>query len=133
MSIITSNLRLINIIINYFYYRERRSNYFSYYFIIIYYYYTRLFLSHVCFFSITHLANANTTNRLTTFRTMMNESTNSSVPQALDLLTKSLSLACDMPPADIDTSEHLQLREFLLTACARCGGPDCLSDTQVDG
>ena len=23
-----------------------------------------------------------------------------------------------MPPADIDTSEHLQLREFLLTACA---------------
>ena len=49
----------------------------------------------------------------------MNQSTNSTSPtQTLDLLTQSLSLACDMPPADIDTSEHLQLREFLLTACA---------------
>ena len=49
----------------------------------------------------------------------MNQSTNSTKPtQTLDLLTQSLSLACDMPPADIDTSEHLQLREFLLTACA---------------
>ena len=61
----------------------------------------------------------------------MNPSANSTTsPQTLDLLTQSLSLACDMPPADIDTSEHLQLREFLLN---RCGGPDCLSDTQVDG
>ena len=49
----------------------------------------------------------------------MNPSANSTTsPQTLDLLTQSLSLACDMPPADIDTSEHLQLREFLLTACA---------------
>ena len=48
----------------------------------------------------------------------MNQSANSTTsPQTLDLLTQSLSLACDMPPADIDTSEHLQLREFLLTAC----------------
>ena len=49
----------------------------------------------------------------------MNPSANSTTStQTLDLLTQSLSLACDMPPADIDTSEHLQLREFLLTACA---------------
>ena len=49
----------------------------------------------------------------------MNEfSTKKQCAKTLDLLTKSLSLACDMPPADIDTSEHLQLREFLLTTCA---------------
>ena len=48
----------------------------------------------------------------------MNQSTNASAPQTLDLLTKSLSIACDMAPADIDVSEHLQVREFLLTACA---------------
>ena len=50
---------------------------------------------------------------------MANQSNTTSVtPQpTLDLLTKSLSLACDMPPEDIDTSEHLQVREFLLTAC----------------
>ena len=48
----------------------------------------------------------------------MNQSTNTSATQTLDLLTKSLSIACDMAPADIDTSEHLQVREFLLTACA---------------
>ena len=48
----------------------------------------------------------------------MNQSTNTSAPQTLDLLTKSLSIACDMAPADIDVSEHLQVREFLLTACA---------------
>ncbi len=48
----------------------------------------------------------------------MNQSTNTSATQTLDLLTKSLAIACDMAPADIDTSEHLQVREFLLTACA---------------
>ena len=51
---------------------------------------------------------------------MNNQSTvTTAAPQpTLDLLTKSLSMACDMPPGDIDTSEHLQVREFLLTACA---------------
>ena len=48
----------------------------------------------------------------------MNQSTNTNATQTLDLLTKSLAIACDMAPADIDTSEHLQVREFLLTACA---------------
>ena len=59
------------------------------------------------------------TSKIQIFLNTMNSSTNSTTaPQTLDLLTQSLSLACDMPPADIDTSEHLQLREFLLTACA---------------
>ena len=59
------------------------------------------------------------TSKIDIFLNAMNPSANSTTsPQTLDLLTQSLSLACDMPPADIDTSEHLQLREFLLTACA---------------